>query len=121
MQKKILIIDDSEFMRKNIKDILQKNGYEVIGEASSGYKGFDLYTKFKPDLVTMDMVMFGIHGLETTKKIISHDKNANIIIVSAMGQQNLIVESIKAGAKGFVIKPFAPEELVNEVKRILGE
>jgi two-component system chemotaxis response regulator CheY len=121
MPKKILIVDDSTFMRLTLRDILTKAGYEVVGEAKSAEEGVEKYKELKPDLVTMDIVMLGKSGIETIKEIISYDRSAKILMVSAMGQQSLIIESIQAGAKGFVIKPFKPEQVVAEAKRILGE
>ncbi len=120
MAKKILIVDDAAFMRMTLRDILMKNGYEVVGEAEAGEKAVEKYKQLKPDLVTMDMVMLGEGGIKAVKNIVAQDSKARVLMVSAMGQQALIIESIQAGAKGFVIKPFKPAEVVAEVKRIIG-
>ncbi len=119
MSKRILIADDSSFMRTMIKDVLSKAGYEVVEEAESGEEVIKKYDELKPDLVTLDIVMVGEGGLQTAKEIIRRDPAAKLLMVSAMGQQALVVEAIQAGAKGFVVKPFEPEQLVEEVKRIV--
>lgn len=120
MAKKILIVDDAAFMRMTIRDILTKAGYEVVGEAETGEEGAEKYKQLKPDLVTMDIVMLGEGGIKNVKNIISNSPSAKILMVSAMGQQALIIDAIQAGAKGFVIKPFKPEQVLAEVKRIVG-
>jgi len=120
MAKKILIVDDAAFMRMTLREILTKAGYEISGEAETGEEAVEKYKQLKPDLVTMDMVMLGEGGITAVKNIIATDSNAKVLMVSAMGQQALIVESIQAGAKGFVIKPFKAEEVAAEVKRIIG-
>ena len=118
--KKILIVDDSAFMRKTMKDILHQVGYEVVGEAESGEEALEKYKALKPDLVTMDMVMLGAGGTSAVKKILSHDVSAKILMVSAMGQEAMVTEAIQIGAKGFIVKPFKPEQLVAEVKGVVG-
>lgn len=121
MTKKILIVDDSAFMRMTLRDILVKGGNEIAGEAETGDEAVDKYKQLKPDLVTMDIVMLKMDGIKAVKEIIAQDPNAKILMVSAMGQQALIVDSIQAGAKGFVIKPFKPESVADEVNRIVGK
>lgn len=121
MAKKVLIVDDAAFMRMTLRDILTKAGFEIAGEAETGEEALSKYAQLKPDLVTMDIVMLGEGGLKAVKAIISSDPKAKILMVSAMGQQALIVEAIQAGAKGFVIKPFKPDTVVEEVKRIIGK
>ncbi len=120
MAKKILIVDDAAFMRMTLRDILTKAGYEISGEAEAGEEAVEKYAQLKPDLVTMDMVMLGEGGIKAVRDIVAQDSQARVLMVSAMGQQALIIESIQAGAKGFVIKPFKPAEVVAEVKRIIG-
>lgn len=120
MAKRILIADDAAFMRMTIRDILTKTGYEVAGEAESGEEAVAKYEHLKPDLVTMDIVMLGEGGVSAVKNIIAKNPDAKVLMISAMGQQSLIVESIQAGAKGFIIKPFKPDAIVAEVKRIIG-
>ncbi|MFH1440669.1 MAG: response regulator [Candidatus Omnitrophota bacterium] len=120
MAKRILIVDDAAFMRMTLRNLLVKEGYEIIGEAETGEDGVEKYGRLKPDLVTMDMVMLGEGGINAVKTIISKNPDAKILMVSAMGQQALIVDAIQAGAKGFIIKPFKAEEVVAEMKRIIG-
>lgn len=118
--KKILIADDSAFMRMTLRDILTKEGYEIAGEAETGEEAVEKFKVLSPDLITMDIVMLGAGGIKAVKEIVSSNGEAKVLMVSAMGQQALVVESIQAGARGFVVKPFRPEELVAEIKRILG-
>jgi two-component system chemotaxis response regulator CheY len=121
MAKKILIVDDAAFMRMTIKNIVTKKGYEVVGEAENGEEAIVKCRQLKPDLITMDIVMLGLDGIETVKKILAIDPKVSIIMVSAMGQQALIIEAIQAGAKGFVIKPFNEDAVLDEIKRILKD
>jgi len=120
MAKKILIVDDASYMREMIKEILSKNGYEVVGEAEDGKGAVAKYSSAKPDLVTMDIVMRDKTGIDAVKELIKVDADARILMISAMGQQAMVVDAIQAGAKGFVIKPFKPEILLEEIKRIIG-
>jgi len=120
MAKKILIADDAAFMRMTLRDILTKAGYEIAGEAETGEEAVEKYKQLKPDLLTMDIVMLGEGGIKAVKNIVSSDPSAKVLMVSAMGQQALIIESIQSGAKGFVIKPFKPDQVLAEVKRIIG-
>ncbi|MBI4846862.1 MAG: response regulator [Candidatus Omnitrophica bacterium] len=122
MGAKVLVVDDAVFMRKMIGDILKKEGYEVIGEAENGKEAVDKYTEFKPDLVTMDIVMprvGDIDGIGAVKQIMEKDSRAKILMVSAMGQHALVVEAIQAGAKDFVTKPFQPSRVIEAAKRVL--
>jgi two-component system chemotaxis response regulator CheY len=118
--KKVLIVDDAAFMRMMIKNILTKNGFEVVGEASNGAEAVELYKKLKPDLVTMDITMPEMDGIEALKKIKEIDPNAKVIMVSAMGQQQLVIEAIQAGAKDFIVKPFQPDRLLEAVNKALS-
>lgn len=111
----VLIVDDSKFMRNIIKKILQKHNIKVVGEASNGKEAVLMYKKLKPDVVTMDLTMREMTGIEAVREILKLDSKAYIIVCSAMGQQEIIKEAVKEGAKGFVIKPFDEEELVNEI------
>ena len=120
MGKKVLIVDDAAFMRMMIRDTLSTKGFEIVGEAETGEDGLKKYKTLHPDLVTMDVIMMGGGGLLAVKEIIKNDPQAKILMVSAMGQQSLIIEAIKAGAKGFIIKPFKAEALVEEANRILS-
>jgi len=119
---KILIVDDAIFMRKMLSDILVKDGHEIAGEAENPKEAINLYKKIKPDVVTMDIIMPEIDGIDANKaikEIISFDPNARILMVSAMGQQETVVEAIQAGAKDFIVKPFQPSNVTSAVKRLL--
>ena len=105
MAKNILICDDAAFMRMMIKDILTKNGYNVAGEAENGAKAVEKYNELKPDLVLMDITMPEMDGIQALKNIKAADSNAMVIMCSAMGQQAMVIESIQAGAKDFIVKP----------------
>jgi two-component system chemotaxis response regulator CheY len=120
MSKKILIVDDAAFMRMMIKDILVKNGYEVAGEAENGLKAIEKYKEVKPDLVIMDITMPELDGIQAVKEIKKINANANIIMCSAMGQQSMVIESIQAGAKDFIVKPFQPDRVIDAIKKVIG-
>ncbi len=116
----ILVCDDAAFMRMMIKDILGKNGYTVAGEAENGHKAVEKYTELKPDLVLMDITMPEMDGIQALKEIRKIDGSAKVIMCSAMGQQAMVIESIQAGAKDFIVKPFAPERVLEAVKKVVG-
>lgn len=115
----ILVVDDSKFMRNIIIKILKRNNIEIAGEASNGKEAVLKYKELKPDAVTMDLTMREMTGIEAVKEIIKIDPKAQIIVCSAMGQQEIIKEAVKAGARGFVIKPFDEEDIVNEINKVL--
>ncbi|MHA1449912.1 MAG: response regulator [Candidatus Hodarchaeales archaeon] len=117
---KILITDDSLFMRKLIGKILKEQGHTIIGEAGSGEAAVEKFAKLKPDLVIMDIVMPGMNGLIALKKIIKLDPLAKVIMMSAQGQKSLASEAIKNGASEFVIKPFKVEQVIKAVNRTLS-
>lgn len=114
---KVLITDDSIVMRKMINEILNENGFEIVGEAKDGGEAYDLYKELKPDLVTMDIVMPREDGIETLKRIMEFDPKARIIIVSGLHQKALLFEAMETGAKDYVIKPFDKEELVEALSK----
>ncbi|MBT9281446.1 MAG: response regulator [Hydrogenibacillus schlegelii] len=120
MGKRILVVDDAAFMRMMLKDILTKNGYEVVGEAPDGAKAVELYQELKPDLVTMDITMPEMDGIQALKEIKKIDPQAKVIMCSAMGQQAMVIEAIQAGAKDFVVKPFQAERVLEAVRKLLG-
>lgn len=120
MAKRILITDDALFMRVTLKNILTQHGYEVVGEAKDGVEAVDLYNKLQPDLVTMDITMPEMDGIEALKKIRANDDGAIIVMCTAMGQKNMVVEAIKAGAKDFIVKPFQPERVIEAVEKVLA-
>ncbi len=121
MGKKVLIVDDAAFMRMLLKDIVTKAGFEVVGEASNGKEAVEKYKELKPDVVTMDITMPEMNGIEAVKEIKKIDPNANIIMVSAMGQQAMVIEAIQAGAKDFIVKPFQPARVIEALKKAVGE
>ena len=120
MAKNILICDDGAFMRMMIKDILTKNGYNIVGEAENGAKAVEKYAELKPDLVLMDITMPEMDGIEALKKIKAADANASIIMCSAMGQQAMVIESIQSGAKDFIVKPFQADRVLEAVQKVVG-
>ena len=117
---RVLIVDDAAFMRMMIKDILQKNGFEVVGEASNGIEAVNLYKKEKPDVVTMDITMPDMDGIEAVKEIKSFDPAAKVIMCSAMGQQSMVMDAIKSGAKDFIVKPFQADRVLEAIKKVIG-
>lgn len=120
MAKNILICDDAAFMRMMIKDILTKNGYNVVGEAENGLMAVEKYSETKPDLVLMDITMPEMDGIQALKKIKEQDPGATVIMCSAMGQQAMVIESIQAGAKDFIVKPFQADRVIEAVKKVVG-
>jgi two-component system chemotaxis response regulator CheY len=120
MSNKVLIVDDATFMRMMIKNIISKEGFEVVGEAENGKQAVDLYFETKPDLVTMDITMPEMDGIEAAKAIISKAPEAKIIMCSAMGQQSMVMEAIQAGAKDFIVKPFQPDRVIQALTKVLG-
>lgn len=117
---KVLIVDDAAFMRMMIKDILTKNGYNIAGEAENGVKAIEKYSEVKPDLVLMDITMPEMDGIEALKKIKQADPGASVIMCSAMGQQAMVIESIQAGAKDFIVKPFQADRVIEAVQKVVG-
>ena len=120
MSKKILIVDDAAFMRMMIKDVLTKNGLEVVGEAENGVKAIEKYNELNPELVIMDITMPEMDGIQAVKEIKKINPNAKIIMCSAMGQQAMVIESIQAGASDFIVKPFQPERVIEAINKVLG-
>ena len=120
MAKSILICDDAAFMRMMIKDILTKNGYSIAGEAENGARAVEKYVETQPDLVLMDITMPEMDGIQALKKIKEVDPNASVVMCSAMGQQAMVIESITAGAKDFIVKPFQADRVIEAVKTVVG-
>jgi two-component system chemotaxis response regulator CheY len=121
MGNRILIVDDAAFMRMMIKDILSKNGYEVVGEANDGSQAIEKYKDLKPDLVTMDITMPEMDGITALKEIKKFDGNSKVIMCSAMGQQAMVIDAIQAGAKDFIVKPFQSDRVIEAIKKTLGQ
>ena len=109
---RILVVDDAMFMKKMLEGILTKHGHTIVGEASNGREALNEYKKHNPDLVTMDITMPEVDGIEGVKLIKAFDKDANIIMCSAMGQQAMVIDAIQAGAKDFIVKPFDPDKII---------
>ena len=117
---RVLVVDDALFMRAMIREVLAGSGnFEVIGEAGTGYEAVDLYQQLRPDLVTMDLVMPGIDGIEATRRILLLDPAACIVVASALGQESLVIESIAAGAKDFLIKPFTADQVLKTLESVM--
>jgi len=120
MSNGILVVDDAAFMRMMIKDVLTKNGFEVIGEAENGAKAIEKYKELQPSLTIMDITMPEIDGIQAVKEIKKIDPSAKIIMCSAMGQQAMVIEAIQAGAKDFIVKPFQADRVIEAVKKVIG-
>ncbi len=120
MARTVLICDDALFMRTMVGDILQQAGYEVVGEAATGAEAVERYRVLRPDLVTMDIVMPDMGGIDAVRAIRAEDPAARVVMCSAMGQQALVVEAIEAGARDFVVKPFQPARVVEAAERALA-
>jgi len=120
MSNKILVVDDASFMRMMIKDILTKNGFEVVGEAENGAKAIEKFKELQPDLVIMDITMPEVDGIQAVKEIKKIAPDAKVVMCSAMGQQAMVIEAIQAGAKDFIVKPFQADRVLEAVKKVLG-
>ena len=120
MSYKVLIVDDAAFMRSMIAQILEKSGdFEVVGYATTGAEALQRYQELGPHLVTMDIIMPGMDGIEATRAIIQHDPDAVIVMCSALGQEALVIESLAAGARDFIVKPFTAEKVLQMVHNVL--
>ncbi len=120
MGKRVLITDDTAFMRMTLRNVLEKNGYEVVAEAEDGFQAVEKYQQVKPDLVTMDITMPNMDGITAIKKIMASDPQAKIVVVSAMGQKALVIEALNSGAKDFIVKPFQPDRIVEALQKVGG-
>ena len=121
MKSTVLVVDDAIFMRKMISDILEGHGMEIVGEADTGSEAVNKYMELKPDLVTMDIIMPEMNGIDAVRSIISADSQAKIVMCSALGQQALVQDALAAGAKDFLIKPFNPSRVIEVVSRVLNQ
>ncbi|WP_341302519.1 response regulator [Lysinibacillus sp. FSL H8-0500] len=117
----VLVVDDTLFMRVAISNMFTEWGYEVVGKAVNGKEAVAMYQELQPDLVTMDVTMPVMNGITAVKKIIPEFPDAKIIMITALGQQKLIVEAIESGAKDFITKPFEPEKLKAVADQLLGQ
>lgn len=119
MASKILVVDDAAFMRMMIKDILTKNGFDVVGEAQDGNQAIEKYKELEPDLVTLDITMPEMDGITALKEIQQFNSEAKIIMCSAMGQQAMVIDAIQAGAKDFIVKPFQADRVIEAIQKAL--
>ena len=117
---RVLIVDDSAFMRNLLKNVLFKGNLDTVGEAADGEDAITKYKELKPDLVTMDIIMPNKDGIAALKEIRRIDQNAKVIMVTAVGQEKLVKSAIKFGAKGYIVKPFQAPKVIEEVKKVLG-
>jgi two-component system chemotaxis response regulator CheY len=120
MSRSVLICDDALFMRTMLADILEQAGFSVIGQAETGAEAVQKYRELRPSLVTMDIIMPDMGGIDAVREITKEFPDANILMCSAMGQQALVIEAIQAGARDFVVKPFQPSRVLEAVHRVLG-
>ena len=120
MAKRILIADDAAFMRMMLKDILTKGGYEIAGEAADGNEALAKYKEVKPDLVTMDITMPEVDGLQGLKILKSKYPEAKVIMCSAMGQQTMVLDAIQSGASDFIVKPFQADRVIESIRKVLN-
>jgi two-component system, chemotaxis family, chemotaxis protein CheY len=120
MTKRVLLVDDATFMRVMLKNILTQNGFEVAGEAENGLIALEAYKRTKPDLVIMDIQLPEMDGITVLKTLKDQYKNGKFIMCSAMAKQNLVIESIRAGATDFIVKPFQEARVIEAVKKIFG-
>ena len=118
---KIMLVDDAAFMRMMVKNALTKAGYDNFVEAQDGAEAVRKYGEEKPDMVIMDITMPNMDGLQALKKIRENDPNAKVVMCTAMGQEGMVVDAIKSGAKDFIVKPFNAERIVQTVNTILGQ
>ena len=117
---RVLIVDDAAFMRLSMKTMMEKNGFEVVGEAENGAEAIIKYNELKPDIVTMDITMPVMDGLQALSQIMRLDSKAKVIMITAMGQETMVKEAVISGAKGFVIKPFKEIDVIQTINQIVG-
>ena len=117
----VMICDDAAFMRMIIKDILEKHHLSVVAEAENGIQAVEMYQKYKPDIVMMDINMPEMDGIQALKRIMNIDDEAKVIMCSALGQQGMVIESIKAGALDFIVKPFEENRVIEAIENVLDE
>jgi len=120
LSKRVLIVDDAAFMRMMLRNILTKAGYEIVGEAENGKSALDLYKELKPDVVTMDITMPEMNGIEAVKALKQVDPQARVVMISAMGQQAMVMEAVQAGAKDFIVKPFQQDRVLQAIESALN-
>ena len=116
--KRVLVVDDAAFMRVSIKNMLSKNDYEIVGEAENGKIAVQKFQELAPDIVTMDITMPEMDGLASLKEILALNPSANVIMVSAMGQESMVREAVLSGAKGFIVKPFKEDVILSALHNL---
>ncbi len=116
--KKVLIVDDAAFMRLSLRTILEQNGFDVVGEAENGVVAIDKYKELKPEVVTMDITMPEMDGVQALRAIKSIDSQAKVIMISALGQESHVKEAVMMGAKGFIVKPWKDDYLIETLKKL---
>jgi two-component system chemotaxis response regulator CheY len=121
MKARILIADDASFMRQMIREIIEPEGYEVVGEATNGIEAVEQYVELRPDIVTMDIVMPKRSGIDAVKGILAEDAGAQVVMCSALGQETLVQEALQAGARDFIVKPFKPDAVLTTLNKILDK
>ncbi len=119
MKARVLIADDASFMRQMIREIIEPEGYEVVGEATDGMEAVEQYEQLHPDLVTMDIVMPKRSGIDAVKGILEKTPDAQVVMCSALGQETLVMEALQAGAKDFIVKPFKPDNVLSTLAKVL--
>ncbi len=119
--KKILVVDDAKVIRMIIRQILTRHGFEIAGEAGNGKEALEKYKELKPDAVTMDIVMPEVDGIQGLKEIIAFDKQAKVVMISAIDQRDALMESLRYGAVDYVVKPFEDDRMVSSLRNIFGE
>lgn len=121
MGLRILVVDDALFMRNMLKDIFQRAGYEVVGEATNGVEAVELCRQLRPDLVTMDIIMPLKSGIEALQEIVSSQPEMRVVMCSALGQESLVLEAVQSGARDFIVKPFKEDRVLEVVRRVAGK
>lgn len=119
MSHRVLVADDAAFMRQMIREIIEPEGFEVVGEATDGLEVVETYQKLHPDLVMLDIVMPKCSGIDALRRILAADRSARIVMCSALGQESLVQEALQAGARGFIVKPFKPDAVVATLRKVL--
>lgn len=117
---RILVADDSIFMRQSLRKILLEAGHEIVGEAGNGLEAYEMYKEFTPDIVTMDITMPQLNGIESLKKIVAYSKDANVIMVTAIGKPERVLEALNSGAKNYITKPFDKEKVLESIEEIMS-
>lgn len=119
MKARVLIADDASFMRQMIREIIEEEGYEVVGEATNGIEAVSQFEELSPDLVTMDIVMPKCSGIDAVRDIMKGNPSARVVMCSALGQETLVMEALQAGARDFIVKPFKAENVIATLKKVL--